>query len=290
MEESNMHVLVVINVKSGSGLAGKIYGPYFKFLKKYNIRFFPYYTNGINDRLNVEKLFVHRQFDAVSVLGGDGTINMVVNSLGVEDIPIHIIPCGTGNDLIEAISSRATTHAHFDAIVERKTVEIDIFRCNDRRFSSIFGLGFDGKVCEAVEAGRNSSLPHFTAYWVAIFRNLFSFKEVRVEVNGNSKEIFMLSLANNRQVGGGFLLAPHAKMDDEILDMVTLGKVTGLQRIKNMLRLRRGRHLDPPFVEYEQVRECVIRAEREIPAQLDGELVYEQNYVIQFERKIIFYT
>ena len=178
---------------AGNGLAAKIYSQYFKFLKANNIQFFPYHTTGHEDIESIQKLIEHRNFDVISVLGGDGTINIAVNALGHHDIPIHIIPCGSGNDLVSKISPRPTLKKHFEKLLDWNEQEIDGWLCNNKRFLSCFGIGFDGKVCQINEQNRNKYIPKSLVYWLAILKVLFTFKEIDIEVDKEKKSIFLLT-------------------------------------------------------------------------------------------------
>ncbi|MFY0645148.1 MAG: hypothetical protein JXR19_11870, partial [Bacteroidia bacterium] len=247
---------------------------------------FPYHTTGHHDIENIEKLIQHREFDVISVMGGDGTINIVANALGQSDIPLHIIPCGSGNDLVSKISPKPSLDAHFKKLLDWQVMEIDSWLCNNKRFVSCFGIGFDGRVCQINEQNRNKYIPKALVYWIAIFRVLFAYKEIDIEVNNEKKSIFLLSLSNNDRFGGGFLIAPLADMTDKLLEWVSIGKTSILQRIKHLLQLKNGKHLDLPMVDYKRVESCSIYSEKNVPAHVDGELLFDHSYVIRYDRKI----
>lgn len=286
MEPDKDHILVVINVQAGNGLANKVYSEYFRFLKKNQLNFFPYQTTGIADQQNIEKLLAHREFNIVSVLGGDGTVNIVINAIGKGRQKLHIIPCGTGNDLTTKLFNFRSVSDHFANVISGKTRSIDVFKCNDRKFLVSFGIGFDGAVCERVEEMRNKRLPKFLAYWAGIFSIIFGYKEVEIEIDGSNKKIFLLSLANNDRFGGGFKIAPNAILDDGLLELVIVKNISVIERLLNLLKLKAGKHLNLPIVEYTRVKEKAIYCHKAVPAHVDGELLYNKNYLIQFDRQI----
>lgn len=286
MSETDIHILVVINNHAGSGLAEKVYSEYFKFLQDHQISFFPYYTVGKADPENIEKLINSKNFNTVSILGGDGTINSVINARGVEALKIHLIPCGTGNDLVHTLLGKKTITSYFKQVTNERTVEIDMYKCNNKRFLVSFGIGFDGAVCEKVELMRKKRIPKAFAYWSAIFSILFNYPNLEVEIDGKKTALFLFSLANNDRFGGGFIIAPNARLDDQLIEYVLVRATTVKQRLLNILKLKAGKHLGLSIVEYKRVKSCSIHAPKEIPAHVDGELMYNNNYTIQFDNKL----
>lgn len=286
MSKDDVHILIVINNFAGNGLAEKVYSEYFKFLQRKNIKFFPYYTVGKADSENIERLLNNKEFSTISVLGGDGTINSVINAKGAEKLQIHLIPCGTGNDLVTSLLGKGTINSYFEQVLTGKTIEIDMYKCNNRRFLVSFGVGFDGAVCQKMENMRAKKLPKFLSYWVAIFSILFSYPNLEVEIDGKKTSLFLFSLANNDRFGGGFIIAPKARVDDRQLEYVLVHATTILQRLKHILRLKNGKHLNLDIVDYKRVTACSIHALKDIPAHVDGELLHNNHYDIRFDSKL----
>lgn len=286
MSEADIHILIVINNFAGNGLAERVYSEYFKYLQRRGVKFFPYYTVGKADPENIEKLLNNKDFTTISVLGGDGTINSVINARGAEKLKIHLIPCGTGNDLVSSLLGKKNINEYFDHAVSGKTTEIDMYKCNNRRFLVSFGIGFDGAVCEKVEQMRERRLPKFLSYWLAIFSILFNYPNLEVEIDGERRSLFLFSLANNDRFGGGFIIAPKARLDDKQLEYVLVHSTTVSQRLWNILRLKNGKHLNLSIVDYKRVTACSIHALKDIPAHVDGELLYNNHYDIRFDSKL----
>lgn len=282
------NVLIVINKASGNGLANKVNYPFFSFLKGRNIPFFPYYTTGVDDIRNIQRLLDNKDFDTVSVLGGDGTLNLVINAIGHRNINVHIIPCGSGNDISNRINGKMEITRHFYAILNKTSTPLDIFSCNDRLFVVSFGIGFEGSVCESVKIQRRSWMPTSLRYWIAILRNLMFYKDVEIEMYDQKKKIFLLSLANNDKIGGGFQMAPHADVNDGLMELVVISDVPKRKRIKHMLDVKVGKHLDLPYTEYKRVSSFAIYSDNEIPAHVDGELLYNNNYVLKYSHSLNF--
>ncbi len=286
MAESDIHILIVINSYASKGSAGKVYTDYSKFLQDRDIRFSTYFTVGQGDSANIEELLQNQQFTTISILGGEGTNNSVINARGVEKLNVHLIPCGTGNDLANSLLGKKDIKKYFDQSISGKTMEIDMYKCNDRRFLVSFGVGFDAAVCEKIETMRNSKLPRFLSYWVALVSIIFNYPNLKVEIDGVKTSLFLLSLANNDKIGGGFRIAPKARVNDKELEFVLVKPATIKQRLLNLLSLKNGTHLGLDIIEYKRVNSCFIHAQRSIPAHADGELLRDKDYHIEFEAKL----
>lgn len=276
----------MINLFSGKGTAKGIYPSYKEFLRSHEVQFFPYFTNGKDDSVNINRLLQNTSFDAISILGGDGTVNLVLNSLKGFDIPLHIIPCGLGNDLARTTLGQISIKEHFNNIVQQSAMEVDTYTCNGQCFSVTFGVGFDGEVSQQIDNFRKMRLPKQLAYWISVLKVIPFFKEVDIEINGEKHECFLLSLANTPYFGGGFKIAPDADINDRQLDYVLISKISVLGRIRNLLRVRKGNHLSHPAVTYKKVSAIGIFCEKEIPAHIDGELIRSISYDIRYDRKV----
>ncbi|MBR9860622.1 hypothetical protein GYB22_07700 [bacterium] len=280
------NILLIINLYSGLGRSKNTLPAFKHFLQKHSIEYFPYTTTGDSDSLTIRRILSSKSFDAISILGGDGTINMVLNSLEDNQIPIHIIPCGLGNDLAKTIHGTKQLDYYFKCLIQNRVTEIDTYQCNNRRFSVTFGLGFDGAVSYLIQSHRKKWIPRKLLYWITVLRIIFTYKEVEIEIDEEKKTVFLLSLANTPYLGGGFKIAPHADISDTLLDSVLIGKVSNLRRILNVVPLRKGKHLHLPMIEYKKISSAYIHSDQKIPAHVDGELIESNTYSIKFDRKV----
>jgi diacylglycerol kinase (ATP) len=99
-------------------------------------------------------------------------------------------------------------------------------------------------------------------------RGLFSWNN-----EGIRQDCFMISVANGRRYGGGFKVAPRAILDDGLLDVSIIGKVSLLGRLRHIPAMEKGRHLHLPFVHYAQLPLFRVEFSHPVAAHLDGELL-----------------
>lgn len=159
----------------------------------------------------------------VIAVGGDGTCCEVACGLVGTEIPMGIIPTGTGNDFIKSVGIPKDPLAALEAIVSGHTKPIDIGRLNDRLFLNVCGTGFDVQTLEYTQAAKKYARGIFP-YMIGLLRAIFSFRPVHVSftVDGETQQrnVLLCSIANGKFLGGGIPICPDARTDDGMLDMV----------------------------------------------------------------------
>jgi diacylglycerol kinase family enzyme len=155
---------------------------------------------------------------------------------------------------------------------------IDAGRCNERLFINGVGIGFEGAVAESL-AGKKKK-PGKTSFMIAILKKIFLYRSKNYSVrssehNADGKRL-MISVTNGRRAGGGFHIAPVAKADDGLLDIILINAITPFMRLRWLPVIEKGKHLDLSFIKYYQARKLVVESDQLIQSHLDGE-VYKNN-------------
>lgn len=213
----------------------------------------------------------------VVAVGGDGTVNEVIN--GIVDTParLGIIPAGSGNDLAWQLGLKHNLQRNLQILKAGKVRIFDVGQINGvRYFINAFGAGFDGATAKRVR----SYLRHwhgYAAYLLATLRTLATYRSsnVRLTVDGHivrNQPMFFISCCNGTTYGGGFKVAPSAKLDDGLLTVCAVDKVSRWYALRNLPKFTRGTHLTLPEVHTYTGRQIVIESDSPQPAQADGEL------------------
>ena len=283
MSKDERHILVIYNPAAQGGASAQVWEEYERFLTSNLLKYSCYTTLGKNDAGPLLELIQTNDFNLISILGGDGTINLAINELPHLNIPIHLIPAGSGNDLAkmnypEGIPS--LKHL-FNRVLQTKptTQSVDIWRCNKRLFVNGFGCGFDGSIAYNTKF-KKGIWGTKMKYWVEIVKHIVLYPSPYITVNGAEYRTFMLSAANGRVYGGDFKVAPKANFSDGKLDIVRIKKVWVPLRFFYLPLVLLGKHLDKKIVSYEQLEQLTVSARRPIPAQLDGEPMNKREYKI----------
>lgn len=277
-------LLIIHNPAAQGGESASMMEQYLDFLDQRNVSYLVYTTDGISDANQLHKLISEEEFRVISIVGGDGTINLAINGLPHLDIPIHVIPAGSGNDFAKMIYDHRSKEQIFEIILPEnlKTREVDVWKCNSKRFLNGFGAGFDGAVANSM-VGKKYWISSKIKYWVEIIRHILFYASQDYEINGKSSKVFMMAAANGRVYGGDFKIAPRAEIDDQQLDVVQVNKLWVPLRFFYLPFLQSGNHLDKNILDYFQKQELHIKSKDAIPAHIDGEPLLEKEYWITHE-------
>lgn len=222
--------------------------------------------------------------DALVVVGGDGMIHLGANLVGGTDVPLALIPTGTGNDFAKSQSipehDIAGSVAGLLAGLESEPVLLDTGIAeweegevrHSRRFVGAVSCGFDAIVNE--RANRMRFPKGASRYTLAILRELLALRpiEYRIEHDGGMLELdgVLVSVANNTSIGGGMLITPDASMHDGLLDLFVVDALSRSAFLRLYPSVYRGAHVTDPHVRILRTTRARVTATG-ITAYADGE-------------------
>ena len=217
---------------------------------------------------------IAEEFDAVIAVGGDGTINEVAKSLSEKDIPLGIIPMGSGNGLARYLGIPLKPKKAMEAIQNSSVKEIDTATLNGHFFVSIAGLGFDSLIAAEFEKinGRG-----FVNYAKLSSKEYFSFKEEKYQLIIDGKKIerqaALVTFANSNQFGMNTIISPHADISDGFLDVCILKKPKLLQMPLLMQQIYTGKADKSSLLEIIKAKHIIIEPNENGYANVDGESI-----------------
>ena len=217
--------------------------------------------------------------------GGDGTLNEVLNGVAsvdgaLEKITFGLIPLGTGNDFADALGLPEDVNAAIDILIGGRTIGVDVGLLNDRHFINVSAGGFIAEVSTAVNP-QLKTVAGKLAYLIGGAQVLMEYEHVHarlrvVEENRaveREMEMEMFAVCNSRMVGGGRLIAPHAVIDDGVLDVCVVEAMPTLDFISLLTSVSSGDHIEDPRVVYFHAREIDFHFDRTIKVNTDGEVL-----------------
>lgn len=222
---------------------------------------------------------------ALVVVGGDGMVSLAVNHLAQTSIPFALVASGTGNDLARGLGLPVGNLSQsIDALVNalsRDPQRIDLGRITSadttkvRWFACILSAGFDAIVNERANAMRRPQGK--SRYIIALLRELFRLKPVRytltVDDHTTQEDAMLVSIANNRSMGGGMKVTPQASLRDGVLDVFILKQVSRARFLWLFPRVFKGTHVGEPEVMMMQGKKVHLEGPP-IVAYADGEAVW----------------
>lgn len=216
-------------------------------------------------------------------VGGDGTVNEIVNGIAGTKATLGVVPCGTGNDTIRTFSDIHDPLLLLESIVDARVESTDLGKINGRWFLNIASVGLDAEVVHHTKNFKNLPLvPGSLAYVLGVMQALIqrNTHEVTLSMDGSEPEKFILLLAafaNGRFYGGGLQPAPDAKMNDGLLNYLGVLPLSRREILRFFPLLRKGGHVGLKEVVLKTFRELKIESEAELPVNIDGELTTARN-------------
>ena len=215
--------------------------------------------------------------DVVGAVGGDGTLNEVVNGLDGFDTPLGLIPAGTANDFARQAGIPSDADHAMDVILQRKPLLMDTASLNGRRFLNVStgGIGAEATAETPSQAKLSLGPLAYAITGLRKFAELAPYHGVFRDSKGFSLEcdFLMFAVGSARSTGGGSLITPHASTTDGLLDLCIVERMKRRHFARTMLRLRQGEHVGEEGVHYLRVSDVVIEATRPISVNVDGEVI-----------------
>jgi diacylglycerol kinase (ATP) len=216
-----------------------------------------------------------RGADAVVALGGDGTVNEVLNGLAGSEVPLGIIPVGTANDFARqaGIPTNDVDHA-MDVILRRKPRRIDTLELNGRRFLNVSTAGVGAETTAETPAQAKATLGAL-AYAISGVRKLADLTPQRARFTGPEFELegefLVFAVGNARSTGGGTPVTPRASVTDGLLDLCVVEAMARRDFVRLVQHMRKGEHLEDSGVHYRQLPWVRIISEEKVTVNVDGE-------------------
>lgn len=229
-------------------------------------------TNHANHAYELAKSAIDEQYDAVIAVGGDGTINEIGTALVGSDIPLGIVPEGSGNGLALYLGIPMNESAALRRINRFESVDIDCGKIGERCFFNIAGIGFDASVSDrfASETFRGP-----VGYLRTVINVISNYKPKKYTLNIDGKvyerEAFMISVANSPQYGNNAYIAPNASINDGVLDVCIVHKFPLYTLPMMIFHLFNKTADQSEYVEIIPGKKICIEQEGKAPLHLDGE-------------------
>jgi YegS/Rv2252/BmrU family lipid kinase len=230
--------------------------------------------------------------DLIVAVGGDGTLNEVVNGMVTQDgvavnprAALGVISSGTGSDFARTAGIARDPLAAAQQLAQTaQTRPLDIGeiaytrdgKTTRRYFANVAGIGFDAEVIERTESGGKrggGTLPYYSALVTTIWK--YRNKDVVVQMDNQRVYARMnaVVVCNGKFFGGGMQISPNAALDDGLFDVTILGDLGRLEVVMNTPRLYNGTILEHPKVSAYRAKTVTVEPTQKMLIEADGEFV-----------------
>jgi YegS/Rv2252/BmrU family lipid kinase len=223
-------------------------------------------------------------YEMLIAMGGDGTVHEVIN--GIMQLPEHkrpilgVVPVGSGNDFSHAIGVPKESDRALAQALQGQASAIDVGLMTDEYgrkeyFDNTVGIGFDALV--TIRSHKLPFLRGFLMYLTAVIQTIFLNHDaalMQIEADGNKWEQsnLLLTVCNGPREGGGFMIAPDARIDDGLLHYAMIRKVGRLMMFRLVPEVMRGTHGNFKQVQLGSCKKMSVSADRPMYIHADGEI------------------
>ena len=205
--------------------------------------------------------------------GGDGTLNEVAGEVAAAGAALGVVPAGSGNGFARGLGLERRNRAALRTALTGPVRLIDTGRIDGRTFVNVAGIGFDAHIAGVFNRLRRRGAP---AYFQAGIRELCSYRgetyTVRTAQETFTMSAFLVAVANCREYGNGALIAPHARPDDGLLELVCVPARSLSWLVSRSYRLFAGTIDRLPGVRCVSAAMVEVTADRPLPFHVDGEV------------------
>ena len=249
-------------------------------------------------------------FSTVIGLGGDGLMHEVANGLmrrAPEDRPVFgVLPVGSGNDYAKSLSMSAHLASAVAELAEHPVLATDVGLCNGEHFLETLSFGVDVAIAlgteeRRVRTGRTGTRLYLEEGLDQVVRHRVE-RAFRLEMDGGCRveyrrraiasegervrsaegALLLMAVQVGPTYGGGFRIAPGARLDDGVLDLCIANAPLGPVRAAYIfLRAKDGNHTGFSQVDFYRARSLRVEFDEEPPAQIDGERITGTSFDVE---------
>lgn len=259
-----------MNTRAGNGKAGNVWQELKTILEreKTDYRLLPSSDKEEACQGIREGILQGQRPHAVIVIGGDGTVHGVLDAVLEAQVPLGVIPAGSGNDLVRSLQLPRDASGAWELIRQGRCGTIDVLSVGGVPSISIAGGGLDAEVAyQNNQSTLKKVLNRFgfghAAYIWSLLRVLFTFRAESVIMTLDGRviplhKVWLIAMANLPYYGGGMNICPGAVANDSKLNVCVVSGVSRLGLLRAFPRVYRGAHLDHPAITMYQGQEVVL--------------------------------
>ncbi len=274
-----MKRIFIVNPHSGGGKALKVVENIKNVCESDNLEYEIFFTDGPNDATKIAKKFRFSSNIIYSV-GGDGTLNEVVNGIVGTKNMLGIIPCGSGNDFYKTLEK-----------IDDELPLVDVGKINNKYFINIVSIGIDAEVANNVSLMKKIKLPPSQIYNASIVYTFFKYRFKNIDVEIDTEKVngkcTILTVCNGQVYGGGYKIAPSASLNDGYFDVYFVDKINKPFIPYIISLLKKGTHESHKKVHKSKATRIKFKCRYDLICNVDGEIIVDNKFDIKLIKDAI---
>lgn len=230
------------------------------------------------------------KYDVFVAAGGDGTVHTIASELVGSEKILGVLPIGSGNGFAKEFGFKMNIRALLSNIEKRESTEIDVIEINDKLCLNVAGIGLDSFVAHSFN---KLKLRGFLPYVWLTFKTFWRLRPFHVTIRSGgevivSEKLFVLTIANTRQFGNNAFIAPEAKPNDGIIDIVIIKPFPKILGSLFIIRLFTKRINKSKYVRHFKTDKEIVIETDETRFHIDGEpLKISGKVVIKIKKEVL---
>lgn len=280
---------VIVNPNAGNGKGKKDWVRIESLFKEAGMNIMPCFTEKKGDAIELAAKAITEGFRKIATVGGDGTLNEVLNGVynqsicNPAEVCLSIVPVGTGNDWGKMFGIPLVYEGVIDVIRQENRMLHDVgvvtfLEGNQkltRYFMNIAGLGFEAVVVKKSNRQKERGKSSRAIYLYNLLTSLIAYKNTPavITIGGEtySGRIFSVNVGNGKYCGGGMRQTPDALPDDGLLDVTVIWEIGRIEIIRNLRILYDGTILSHPKIDGFRTKSLKVESESLLRVEADGE-------------------
>ncbi len=290
--------LFIVNPVAAGGKTGKVWPAIETQLRSLDVDFDYRFTEGANHATTLAREGVDEGYETIVAVGGDGTVNEVVNGLispgdQKAEAVLGVIITGRGSDLARTIGIPSDYGEACARLAGERIMTVDLGLVHfyaegeqqQRHFVNVGGCGFDAEV--AVRANRAPNFMGGTIpYLSSVVTTLIAYRNKDIELILDEREPMRMVansvvVANCQYFGGGMRVAPDADPNDGLFDVIVVGDIDKVDFLMTVPKIYDGTHLTHPQCDAYRAKRVEVRSEQRLLLQVEGEVCGETPLTFQ---------
>lgn len=213
--------------------------------------------------------------DIVTAIGGDGSVNHILNQIvGTKNI-LSYIPIGTGNDFYRANLEDLEDGVH----------DVDIIRINERYFINVACFGIDADIANDEKFIHNRFIPESMRYNAGVVYHFLTYKPRKMKIECGDqvieKELTTAVVGNAKYYGGGYNVSPKGKIDDGVMEILLVDRLNKIRMANIILSMKNAGHLSNPALHTLTGDKVIISSDEVFGANIDGETLKSDRFELE---------
>lgn len=274
-------LLFIINPISGNGRKGVLYDLIRKHTDKNKYDYKVCHTKYSGHATELTNEAINQGVDIVVAVGGDGTVNEIASALRHKNSALAIIPDGSGNGLARHLGIPLDARKAIDIINQGVIEKLDYGLMNDNPFFCTCGMGFDAFISKKfAEAGKRG----LQTYMEQILKGGLTYKPETYVIEDEDNKLvykaFLIACANASQYGNNAFIAPHASMNDGLMDLIVMEPFSAVEAPKVVMQMFNKTLTSNDHIKVYKVRKITILREKEGVVHCDGDPLECGNKIV----------